>query len=101
SPFRMTGIAKAERKNTALPGGTVAALALISEAMVMNTQTEATLSAMPRSGAPTANAARSSTAGLLGPDAGGGLVCEGLEPATRGRLGVDDARHHGLGIGGV
>mgnify|MGYP007113009380 CR=1 FL=1 len=41
SQTRITGTAKAERKNTAWPGGTASEAALIRLAMAMNTATEA------------------------------------------------------------
>ena len=50
SQTTMTGIAKNDRKNTACPAGTCADVALIIEAMTMNTRTEPSLKAMPRRG---------------------------------------------------
>jgi hypothetical protein len=50
SQTTITGIAKKDRKNTACPGGTRSDTAFMSEAMTMNTTTEASFRAMPRSG---------------------------------------------------
>jgi hypothetical protein len=47
---QITGIAKADRKNTACPGGTVSAVALISEIMVMKTITENSFKEMALNG---------------------------------------------------
>ena len=47
---KITGMAKNERKNTASPGGTCGADALMQIAIIVKTSTERTLRPMPRSG---------------------------------------------------